>query len=276
MPTVGITANRIIDDNVHRDWIRRRYIDALVGYADVEVVVLPTLARGHNSDEFALARLDGLVLTGDESNVDSCVLRNGSEPADVTDFVFAQRDRYRDRLSGASIATALSLGMPILAICRGLQELNVYFDGTLYDNLRTIPSNIRHQEDLRLERDRQYDPVHRLNLWRDGVLHRLADRTEVWVNSLHGQGIDRLGNNLVIEGVADDGLIEAIRIKDSPTFQIGVQWHPEWHIATDTFSQSLFSSFGESCRSYRKRSCRGRACPALSVPRRSDTLLDTE
>lgn len=258
MPTVAITANRFVDDNVHRDWIRRRYIDALLGFADVDVVILPTLAAERYGNHFALARLDGLMLTGDESNLDPAALQNAEPVSGSTDFVMWKKDPYRDRLSGTAISTALALGMPILGICRGLQELNVYFGGTLHEDLTAMPSVIRHDEDLSLERDRQYDPVHRLNLHEGGELHRLAGRREVQVNSLHWQGIDRLGDNLVIEGVTDDGLIEAIRVKDAPTFQMGVQWHPEWHVATDTFSQSLFRAFGDACRSFSKRNQAGR------------------
>lgn len=254
MTAVGITANRTIDDDVHREWIRRRYIDALTDHADVEVVILPTVSGGLGRDVSVLARLDGLVLTGDESNVDPAVLRDCGALSDGVEYVPATRDHYRDRLSGRAIATALALGMPILAICRGLQELNVHFGGTLHGDLESLPGGLRHHEDIGLERDRQYDPVHRLSLTAGATLHGLAGTTEIRVNSLHHQGIDRLGRGLFVEARSDDGLIEAVSVADAAAFQIGVQWHPEWHVATDAFSQSLFSAFGNACRSYRKKS----------------------
>lgn len=252
MAVVGITANRLVDDAVHRDWIRRRYIDALIGYAGVHVVILPTQSQTTDSMLQTLARLDGLVLTGDESNLDPEVLSGIRDKVHGIEYLRDQTDHYRDLLSKEAISTALRCGMPILAICRGLQELNVCLGGTLHSDLHAVPLAINHSEDLSLPRDRQYDPVHRLNLVKGGKLNNLFGRNETRVNSLHTQGIDRLASRLIIEGTSDDGLIEAVRVDSCSAFQIGVQWHPEWHIATDAFSQILFNEFGAACLAYEK------------------------
>ncbi|HEY6927105.1 MAG TPA: gamma-glutamyl-gamma-aminobutyrate hydrolase family protein, partial [Steroidobacteraceae bacterium] len=123
-------ANRLIDDGVHREWVRRKYIDALIRCAGVETVVLPTCGpvRARNNDH-PLLRLDGLLLTGDESNVDAQLLRGG-EVEDKPYWERGCRDGYRDNAAGEALGVAIQARMPILGICRGLQELNVYLGGT--------------------------------------------------------------------------------------------------------------------------------------------------
>jgi putative glutamine amidotransferase len=251
-PVVAVTANRHVDDGVHRDIIRRRYIDALERHADVDVVILPT--RGKRPCETwcpTTARLDGLVLTGDESNLDPLVFSN--QPTDGDDYRPLERDRYRDRSAHAALTTALMKGLPFLGICRGLQELNVYFGGTLHNDLDDRGAGLNHREDIRLPRDRQYDPVHPVALTPDGRLATLLGRTDITTNSLHGQGIEHLGSGLVVEGRATDGLIEAIKVAGDHPFQLGVQWHPEWHADQDPVAQALLKAFGDACRERRDR-----------------------
>jgi putative glutamine amidotransferase len=123
--------------------------------------------------------------------------------------------------------------------------LNVYFGGTLHQDLGSA-----HREDLSLPRDRQYDPVHEVRLASGGELHSLLRRSTIRVNSLHGQGVDVLAEGLTVEGVATDGLVEAAGVTGAPTFQLGVQWHPEWHVDSDEVSQILFRRFGIACQGY--------------------------
>lgn len=256
---VGVTANRLIDDDVHREWTRRRYIDALEAYADVTTVILPTFTDANGRRLPALARLDGLLLTGDESNMDCAVFRNVTEEGaadeegsdkEGADYERDRRDRYRDRLSFAALRTALPLGMPILGICRGFQEMNVYFGGTLVSDLAAQPSMLSHSEDVALPRDRQYDAVHDITLTPSGLLNRLTGEKEIRVNSLHKQGLGRIGDGLVVEAVAPDGLVEALRVADTDIFQVGLQWHPEWHASSDRLSRSIFKAFGEACHGF--------------------------
>lgn len=248
-PVVGVAGNRLVDDAVHRDWLRRRYLDALERHADVATVILPTSGADTGEHLASLCRLDGLVLTGDESDLDPAVFRRA--PEEGPDYTRNRRDRYRDRLSAAALRTALALDMPILGICRGLQELNVHLGGTLHSTLRARPGGLEHAEDTSLPRDDQYEPVHAVELAEGGVLHRLFGASSIRVNSLHNQGIDGLGHGLAVEAVAPDGLIEAVRVEGSPALQLAVQWHPEWHAQKDPASQALFHAFGQACQAFR-------------------------
>lgn len=253
---VGVTSNRLLVDGVHRDWLRRKYVQALHRHAGVACVILPTVDAEDAMEEVAPAimrRLDGLVLTGDESNVDPALL---SAPAsldpDRQDVEPGILDRPRDRLSAVAIESAIALGMPILGICRGLQELNVYLGGTLRPSLTewSRESGAMHAEKPDRPRDRQYDAAHRVRISSDGALFPIARMIEAQVNSLHNQGIEALAPALRREAWAPDGLVEAASVIGAPTLQIGVQWHPEWHVSTDLLSKQLFKAFGEACVGY--------------------------
>ncbi|KWV54643.1 glutamine amidotransferase [Bradyrhizobium macuxiense] len=255
---VGITSNRLLTDGVHRDWLRRKYVHALVRYAGVTSVILPTIdADDVDSVLPIMSRLDGLVLTGDESNIDAATL---TSPASTTqtsqqDIEVGIRDRPRDRLSATAIGAAVAFGMPILGICRGLQELNVYFGGTLHASLSEWrpESGAMHAEKPYLPRDRQYDVTHGVTIRSDGVLFPIAGATEAQVNSLHNQGIEKIAAPLKPEAWTSDGLVEAASVIGATTLQIGVQWHPEWHVATDLLSKRLFKAFGEACVAHCQR-----------------------
>ncbi|OPY95451.1 gamma-glutamyl-gamma-aminobutyrate hydrolase [Bradyrhizobium sacchari] len=254
---VGVTSNRLLVDGVHRDWLRRKYVQALQRHAGVACVILPTVDAEDAREEVApaiMGRLDGLVLTGDESNIDPAVL---IAPASLTgpdrqDVEAAILDRPRDRLSAVAIESAIALGMPILGICRGLQELNVYFGGTLRPSLAewSHESGAMHAEKPDRPRDRQYDAAHSVRISSDGALFPIAGTVEAQVNSLHNQGIEALASALRREAWAPDGLVEAASVVGAPTLQIGVQWHPEWHVSTDPLSKQLFKAFGEACVRY--------------------------
>nr|WP_233287203.1 gamma-glutamyl-gamma-aminobutyrate hydrolase family protein [Bradyrhizobium oropedii] len=262
---VGVTSNRLLIDGVHRDWLRRKYVQALLHHAGVACVILPTIDAEDADVEAAPAMmrvLDGLVLTGDESNVDPAVLNapascSGADRQDVEGGV---RDRPRDRLSAVAIKSAIALGMPILGICRGLQELNVYFGGTLRPSLAewSLERGQMHAEKPDRPRDRQYDVAHSVTICPDGALFPVARTVEAQVNSLHNQGIEVLATALRREAWAPDGLVEAASVIGAPTLQIGVQWHPEWHVSTDLLSKQLFTAFGQACVAYaNQRSTRG-------------------
>ncbi|WP_050386099.1 gamma-glutamyl-gamma-aminobutyrate hydrolase family protein [Bradyrhizobium pachyrhizi] len=254
---VGVTSNRLLVDGVHRDWLRRKYVRALLHHAGVACVILPTIDAEDARVEVARAimgALDGLVLTGDESNIDPAVLKApasypGADQQDVEDGL---RDRPRDRLSAVAIGRAIALGMPILGICRGLQELNVHFGGTLHPSLAEwrLGSALMHAEKPDRPRDRQYDAAHGVRICSDGGLFPIARVIEAQVNSLHNQGIKELATALKPEAWAPDGLVEAASVIGAPTLQIGVQWHPEWYVSTDLLSKRLFTAFGEACVAY--------------------------
>lgn len=260
-PVVGITANRLLHDNVHRDWIRRRYIESIERYSRVQCVILPTIDKSESVEgallryESLISKLDGLVLTGDESNLDPEILSGNIWVSDVEDDVIPlKRDRPRDRLSYASLRIAKKYDIPILGICRGLQEINVFAGGKLHEDLSRLDSPVRHSEISHIPRDQQYLPVHEVSIAESGVLASKLEAKKILTNSLHGQGISEIGTQARVEAICEDGIIEAISFIDTSIFQVGVQWHPEWHAATDVISKKLFAAFGEACESHRSRS----------------------
>jgi putative glutamine amidotransferase len=149
----------------------------------------------------------------------------------------------------AVVHVAVELGLPLLGICRGLQEVNVAFSGRLHQNLSVRPGGLIHWEDTSLRRDEQYRPVHPVNVTPGRLLHELVGVPSMEVNSLHRQGISCLGDNLRVEACAPDGLVEAISIAGHPGFAIAVQWHIEW-FHTNPTSSAIWVGFGSACQRY--------------------------
>jgi putative glutamine amidotransferase len=134
----------------------------------------------------------------------------------------------------------------VLAICRGLQELNVALGGTLHQHVHELPGRLDHREDEGASLDVQFGPAHAVTIAPDGLLARIAGAGEVMVNSLHHQGIARLAPSLVAEAAAPDGQVEAVSMPSAPGFVLGVQWHPEWRWGEDRLSRAIFRAFGAS------------------------------
>ena len=138
--------------------------------------------------------------------------------------------------------------MPLFAICRGYQELNVALGGTLHQRVHEVPGYHNHLENPDDPREVQYGPSHPVTLVEGGLLRDLMGEETMMVNSLHGQGIARLADGLVVEAVADDGLVEAFRVDGTPGFNLAVQWHPEWRATENELSKAMFKAFGDACR----------------------------
>jgi len=186
--------------------------------------------------EEILASVDGLLFPGAVSNVEPS--RYGGEGPGT------MPDHARDATSLALIRAAIESRKPVLAICRGFQELNVALGGTLHQHVHRIPGRLDHRERPDAPVDVQYAPAHPVTLVPGGMLAGLLNQREVEVNSLHHQGIDRLAPGLVVEATAPDGQIEAISLPGS--FVLGTQWHPEWRWAENPVSRKLFSAFGSA------------------------------
>ena len=144
----------------------------------------------------------------------------------------------------------LEAGVPLLAVCRGFQEVTVALGGTLHQKVHEVPGYHRHKENPDDPLDVQYAPSHEVNLVESGQLHKLAGATNVMVNSLHSQGVAKLPDGVTVEAIADDGLIEGFSVDGVPGFALAVQWHPEWQVTQDEFSLAIFKAFGEACREY--------------------------
>ncbi|MEQ9813010.1 MAG: gamma-glutamyl-gamma-aminobutyrate hydrolase family protein, partial [Azospirillaceae bacterium] len=157
------------------------------------------------------------------------------------------RDPARDATTLPLMARVLERGIPMFAICRGFQELNVVLGGSLHQHLAEVPERFDHHPDPDRALEIQYGPSHAVRLTPDGMLAELLDVEEITVNSIHHQGIDRLADRLAIEGVAPDGQVEAVTVRQTRGFALGVQWHPEWRFWENADSAKLFEAFGAAC-----------------------------
>jgi putative glutamine amidotransferase len=156
-------------------------------------------------------------------------------------------DPDRDATTLPLIREAVRRDLPLLAICRGIQELNVALGGTLHQRIFEMPERFNHRRRKGpMTLDERYGPAHGVALTPDGFLARLAGADEIMVNSLHGQGIDRPAPGLLVEAVAPDGQIEGVSLPGA-RFVIGVQWHPEYKPLENPFSRALFAAFAQAC-----------------------------
>jgi putative glutamine amidotransferase len=221
--------------------VGEKYIEAIAVGARAMPVLIPALGSGIDLPTL-LEACDGLLLTGSASNVEPHHYGGpASEPGTL-------HDPDRDATTLPLIPRAVAAGLPVLAICRGFQEMNVAYGGTLCQRLHEVTGNLDHREDESTPLDVQYGPAHDVLLEPGGVLRSIAGRDRLQVNSLHWQGIGTLGRNLDVEARAPDGVIEAFRVADAPGFALGLQWHPEWQFAKNPFSSALFAAFGEASR----------------------------
>ena len=244
VPLIGIPADRRLYGNHYFHMVGEKYIDAVAAGADAVPVLVPAL--GPDLDLTALLDVcDGLLLTGSASNVEPY---HYGGPASAPGTL---HDPNRDATTLPLIPQAIAAGLPVLAICRGFQEMNVAFGGTLWQRLHEVPGNLDHRDDESQPLEVQYGPAHEVALEPGGLLSELAGTDRLQVNSLHSQGIQPLGRDLAVEARAPDGVIEAFRVADAPRFAVGLQWHPEWNFSQNPFSRALFAAFGKASRQAR-------------------------
>lgn len=217
--------------------VGEKYARAVMEAAGAAPLLIPALAEELRFDEL-LERLDGLLFTGSPSNVEPHRYQGPpSAPGTL-------HDPARDATTLPLIRKAVDAGVPVFGICRGFQEMNVAFGGTLHQKVHEVQGFLDHRDDDTQLLEVQYGAAHDVTLVPGGVLRSLATSDRVRVNSLHSQGIERLGSELAVEARAPDGLIEAFRVPRARHFAIAVQWHPEWQVMTNTFSRALFAAFG--------------------------------
>jgi putative glutamine amidotransferase len=250
-PVIGLVAD-LHHGSLHAvHSVHEKYLDAVSSGANAIVLTLPALIDqpgGAWTDESdldqVLGMLDGVFLTGAISNVDPA--RYGAELADPA----SPADPARDHVALALVRGALARGMPIFGVCRGFQEINVALGGTLHQAVHHTPGFDDHRENKALPVAEQYGPAHEVSFAPGGMLHLFTGAEGARVNSLHGQGIDRLAPGLIRDAEAPDGLIEAFR-SAGDGFVLGVQWHPEWGFRDDPISVGMFRAFGNAARAYR-------------------------
>ncbi len=247
MPLIGVPACRVIAANglpMHK--VNESYVEGVIDGAGGLPLLLPAIgARLSPADvDRLLASLDGLLITGSPSNVEPHHYQG--EPGRRE----SERDPARDATTLPLLRRAIERAVPLLAICRGIQELNVALGGSLHQQVHELPGRIDHRSDKSLPMAERFEQMaHAVTLRPGGALQTiLGGAREIEVNTLHAQAIDRPADRIVVEATAPDGTIEAVSVTDAPAFAIGVQWHPEWRPLENPHSRLLFSAFGDACR----------------------------
>lgn len=226
----------------------KKYVDA-VRLAGCTPLIVPTAQPEEIAPLLALA--DGVLLTGSKSNV-----HPGHFDEEVLDPALPL-DPDRDAWTLPLIRQAIALGLPLFAICRGAQEANVAFGGSLYQAVHdeTGPQGryADHRSDDRQSAAQQYAPAHPVDVVPGGRLAEILNLARFDVNSLHGQAVRTLAPGLRVEARAPDGLVEAFSVAEAKGFNLCLQWHPEWQAASNPVSMQLLQAFGAACRDWRDR-----------------------
>lgn len=246
-PLVAVTADLRRHDGLDWHAAPAPYIAAAARVAGAWPVIVPALGPDAEAAEI-LSRVDGVLATGSRSNVHPSSYGGAETPG------HAPFDPARDATALPLIAGALARGLPLLAICRGMQELNVALGGTLAAEIETLPGTDDHRAPDGEDQDARFAPRHAVSLRPEGRLAAILGAGPVTVSSLHRQGLARLAAGLDVEAEAEDGVIEAVSARDAPGFAIGVQWHPEYFAETDPPSRRLFEAFGAALRAGRQAS----------------------
>jgi putative glutamine amidotransferase len=244
-PLIGIPADRRILGPHPFHCVGEKYIAAVADASDAIALLIPAL--GERDFDQLLETLDGILLTGSPSNVEPHRYAGPVSDADTL------HDPHRDATTLPLISHAIERGVPLFGVCRGFQEMNVAFGGTLHQSVQEVPGLCDHREDKEQPLEMQYAEAHEIELVPGGLLRGWADGDRVMVNSLHSQGVQTLGRDLEVEARAPDGLVEAFRVRSAPGFALAVQWHPEWQVMKHPFSRALFAAFGDAARSRSNR-----------------------
>jgi putative glutamine amidotransferase len=234
---VGISACLQDGPRTPQHIVRVQYVDAVANGMGAVPVLLPAIGAAQDIQTL-LGRIDALLLTGSPSNVAPGHYGARARPGTL-------HDTARDETTLPLVRAAIARGVPVLALCRGHQELNVALGGSLHQHVEELPGRIDHRAPDAENIDARYAQRHWIGLDPGGLLHRLNGGPRAYVNSLHGQAIDQLANGLAVEATHDDGTIEAVRWTGGPGFALGLQWHPEWHVESDAFSKAIFAEFAQ-------------------------------
>jgi putative glutamine amidotransferase len=239
-PLIGIPVDvrRLDDQPFHA--VGEKYITAVADAAGGLPLLIPALGSRLDLPDL-VGRLDGLLFTGSPSNV--AVHHYGGQP----DRPDSPQDPARDATTLPLLRAGLEAGLPIFCICRGFQELNVALGGTLLTHVHNEPERMDHRAPQG-SYDERYTPRHAVKLVPGGAFARILGATDIEVNSLHWQGVDRLADGLIVEGTAPDGTIEAVQVRNARGFALAVQWHPEYRVLENPSSIALFRAFGDAAR----------------------------
>ncbi len=247
-PVIGITTStHVVEEAYEVQMTGRRTIDAVARVSDCLPLLIPGIPESQDIGDL-LETLDGVVLTGGRANVHPRYYGQELTEAHGT------MDEGRDEVVLPLIRAAVDTGIPVLGLCRGIQEMNVAFGGTLHPEVGDLPGRHRHRMPKGCK-----DPEiifklrEKVRLRSGGVLSNLLGTDRIETNSLHGQAVDRPGERVVLEGWAEDGTVEAISIAGCAGYAIGVQWHAEYEAHADPVSSRLFAALGDAARTHQRR-----------------------
>ncbi len=237
VPCIGMPAQ--MDPGGDRQYLSRQYTDAVAAAGGVPLI-LPLLPMADSFRTMA-ENLDGILLTGSNSDVDPALYN--AERIEAC----GPAQPLRDQMDFLLLEIAFKRRIPILAICYGIQSLNVFFKGSLIQDIPTlIDSPICHRNPKS-----RNSPRHEIEISAGSILEAIAGGLKASVNSIHHQALDRPGHGLEVIARAPDGIIESVSYTDSNHWILGVQWHPEKSFASDDFSRRLFDDFLAHCRAGR-------------------------
>jgi putative glutamine amidotransferase len=248
-PLVGVSA--CLRENGRGGWhhtVGDKYVQAAIRAVGALPVLVPAFGPELTNDaamaealDRLLESLDGVLLTGSPSNVEPHHYGQESRPG-------IAHDPARDATTLPLIRHAIDRAVPLFAICRGMQEVNVALGGSLHQLVHEVDGRRDHRSPRSPDSDVNYAPAHDIEIIEGRLLHRLVGEKRLRVNSLHAQGVDRLAPRARIEAVADDGQIEAFSMPDAPAFALALQWHPEHRVLENPVSMKLFGAFADACR----------------------------
>ena len=217
-----------------------KYARAVTDSVRAQPVLFPLAGSAQIAGLIGL--VDGVLLTGSPSNVNPSHFDQGVVDPSLP------LDPERDALTLALVRACVEQAVPLLGICRGFQEINVALGGSLHQAVHEVSGMRDHREPAGATLQVQYGPGHAVNLRAGSDFASWAGAERAWVNSLHGQGVDRLAPGLRVEALSEDGLVEAFSVEAAAGFACAVQWHPEWRSTENPFYAALFQAFGDACR----------------------------
>ena len=240
-PVIGVVSDMRILDPHDFYMVGGKYLRSVITALDAIPLIIPALGDEYPLAD-ALSVVDGILLPGAYANV--APERYGKTLEDPDSIL----DKARDATSLPLIKMAVERDIPILGICRGFQEINVAYGGTLHQLVHLQPGLNDHREDKSLPLEGQYADAHVINLAEGGWLREAYGQDQAMVNSIHQQGVNRLADDLIVEATAEDGLVEAFRLNDDNRFLLAAQWHPEWQVMDNPFNLGIYQLFSKAVR----------------------------